>query len=51
MSNRDHLIVGLDIGTTKICAVAAEPDSSDPLNIVGFGTATSAGRCSPVSRS
>ena len=43
MSNRDHLIVGLDIGTTKICAVAAEPDSGDPLNIVGFGTATSEG--------
>lgn len=43
MSNRDHLIVGLDIGTTKICALAAEPYSGEPLNIVGFGSAPSEG--------
>ena len=43
MRNRDNLIVGLDIGTTKICALAAEADRGEPLNIVGFGTAHSDG--------
>jgi cell division protein FtsA len=43
MRNRDNLIVGLDIGTTKICALAAEADSGEPLNIVGFGQAPSEG--------
>lgn len=38
-----NLIVGLDIGTTKICAIAAEADSRDVLNIVGVGTAKSEG--------
>ncbi len=43
MRNRDNLIVGLDIGTTKICALAAEMDGQSPLKIVGFGQAPSAG--------
>jgi len=43
MRNREHIIVGLDIGTTKICALAAEADSGEPLNIVGFGQAPSEG--------
>ena len=43
MRNRENLIVGLDIGTTKICALAAEADSGEPLNIVGFGQAPSEG--------
>ena len=43
MRNRENLIVGIDIGTTKICALAAEATGSEPLNIVGFGTAPSDG--------
>jgi cell division protein FtsA len=43
MASRDNVIVGLDIGTTKICALAAEADSGDTLNIVGFGQAPSEG--------
>jgi cell division protein FtsA len=43
MRNRDHVVVGLDIGTTKICALAAETDGGDPMNIVGFGQARSEG--------
>jgi cell division protein FtsA len=43
MRNRDRVVVGLDIGTTKICALAAEADGSDPLAIVGFGQARSDG--------
>ena len=37
------MIVGLDIGTTKICALAAEVDGGHPLKIVGFGQAPSDG--------
>jgi cell division protein FtsA len=43
MRNRENIIVGLDIGTTKICALAAEADSGEPINIVGFGQAPSEG--------
>lgn len=43
MRNRENLIVGIDIGTTKICALAAEATGGEPLNIVGFGTAPSDG--------
>jgi cell division protein FtsA len=43
MRNREHVVVGLDIGTTKICALAAEMDGGDPLAIVGFGQARSDG--------
>ena len=32
-----HLVVGLDIGTTKICAIAVEGDSKETLNVVGVG--------------
>ena len=42
MRHRDNIIVGLDIGTTKICALAAE-FSGGPLKIVGFGQAPSEG--------
>ncbi len=43
MRNRDNIIVGLDIGTTKICAMAAEVDSGRPLKVIGFGQAASDG--------
>ncbi len=40
---KEDLIVGLDIGTTKICAIIAERTEGEPLKIVGVGTARSEG--------
>jgi len=42
MRKKDNLIVGLDIGTTKISAIVAEV-TDDGLDIVGIGTAPSFG--------
>jgi len=42
MRRKDNLIVGLDIGTTKISAIVAEV-TDDGLDIVGIGTAPSFG--------
>jgi cell division protein FtsA len=42
MARRDELIVGLDIGTTKICAVVAE-QTENGVDIVGIGTHPSHG--------
>ena len=39
----NNLIVGLDIGTTKICAIAVEGEDIEALNVVGVGTAKSEG--------
>lgn len=39
----DGLIVGLDIGTTKVCAVIAERDENGRLEITGVGTSPSTG--------
>ena len=36
-------IVGLDIGTTKVCVIVAEPNENGSLDIVGFGTCPSKG--------
>ena len=41
-SKRDNLIVGLDIGTTKICAIVGSV-TEDGLDIVGIGTSPSRG--------
>ncbi|MGE0642412.1 MAG: cell division protein FtsA [Nitrospira sp.] len=40
---RDHILVGLDIGTTKICAIVAEVVDSGELNIIGVGSSPSRG--------
>ena len=40
MARRDDLIIGLDIGTTKICAVVAER-TENGVEIIGIGTHTS----------
>ena len=37
MQGQENIIVGLDIGTTKICAVVGEV-TGDKINIVGIGT-------------
>ena len=42
MSRKDNLIVGLDIGTTKICAIVAEATEAG-IAIVGIGTHPSKG--------
>ncbi|GAB4301021.1 MAG: cell division protein FtsA [Myxococcota bacterium] len=42
MARKDELIVGLDIGTTKICAVVGEV-SPTGIDIVGIGSAPSNG--------
>ncbi len=39
---RENLVVGLDIGTTKICAIVAEV-TPEGIDIVGIGTAPSKG--------
>ena len=41
--SREKLVVGLDIGTTKIAALVAEQNASDSLKLVGFGTHPSEG--------
>lgn len=42
MGRKDNIIVGLDIGTTKVCAIVGEVND-DRLDIVGVGTAPSKG--------
>jgi cell division protein FtsA len=42
MARRDQLVVGLDIGTTKVCAVVAE-QTENGVEIVGIGTHPSHG--------
>ncbi len=41
MSN--NLIVALDIGTTKVCALVVENDQNGKLNVLGIGTSKSGG--------
>ena len=39
---RDNLIVGLDIGTTKICAIVGNV-TDEGIDIIGIGTSPSRG--------
>lgn len=39
----ERIIVGLDIGTTKVCAVVASVTAGDKVNILGIGKAPSDG--------
>ncbi len=41
--NNNDIIVGLDIGTTKICVVAGKMNSEGKLEVLGVGHAPSAG--------
>ena len=43
MSKKEEFVVGLDIGTTKICALVAEISKSGEVNIIGIGTHPSLG--------
>src|SRR3989338_8900876 len=42
MARKDNLVVGLDIGTTKVCAIVGEV-THDGIDIVGIGTHPSKG--------
>ncbi len=44
MPRRDKHIVGLDVGTTKVCAVIGEPADNGALEIIGVGLADSEGQ-------
>ncbi len=39
----DRIVVGMDIGTTKVCAVVAESDEMGKINVLGIGTTESDG--------
>ena len=39
---KDNVVVGLDIGTTKICAIVGEV-TPDGIDIIGIGTSPSKG--------
>ncbi len=43
MAKDDRLVVGLDIGTTKICTIVAECGNGGPPEIIGLGTSPSRG--------
>jgi len=43
MPDPNSIIVGLEIGTSKVCAVVGEVNSSGALNIVGLGQSRSRG--------
>jgi cell division protein FtsA len=42
MGRKEDLIVGLDIGTTKVCAIVAEPQDGG-IDVIGIGTHPSRG--------
>jgi cell division protein FtsA len=43
MEQQEKIVVGLDIGTTKVCAVVGSIDSQDRIHILGMGKAPSEG--------
>ena len=43
MFNSEQIIVGLEIGTAKVCAVVGESGPDGATNIIGMGTVPSRG--------
>ncbi|MCE5273749.1 MAG: cell division protein FtsA, partial [Deltaproteobacteria bacterium] len=43
MAARDKIVVGLDIGTTKICCLITELSENGELEVIGFGLSESKG--------
>jgi cell division protein FtsA len=41
--NRDNIVVGLEVGTSKVCVVVAELRADGTINIIGIGQAPSRG--------
>ena len=42
MARNENIVVGLDIGTTKVCAIVGEM-TEEGIDIIGFGSAPSKG--------
>ena len=40
---RPNVVVGVDIGTTKVCTLVAELSPDAPVNVLGVGLAPSRG--------
>jgi len=43
MAKKEQIVVGLDIGTTKICAVVSEVMADRSINVIGIGSSPSRG--------
>ena len=43
MSKTNQFLVGLDVGTTKICAIVGEPRPGGGVDVIGLGSAPSRG--------
>jgi cell division protein FtsA len=43
MSRSENIVVGLDVGTTKICAIIGEVNADGMVDIIGVGSAPSRG--------
>ncbi len=43
LPKKDRLVVGLDIGTTKVCAMIGEKNAEGRIEIIGLGTSPSKG--------
>lgn len=43
MSRSEEIVVGLDVGTTKICAIIGELNAEGMVDVIGVGTAPSRG--------
>lgn len=43
MENNERIVVGLDIGTTKVCAIVGKYNDYGKINVLGVGRATSDG--------
>jgi cell division protein FtsA len=43
MSRNENIVVGLDVGTTKICAIIGEENADGMIDIIGVGSAPSRG--------
>ena len=43
MTKKEHIVVGLDIGTTKICAVVGEIQDDRSIHVIGVGSHRSHG--------
>ncbi len=42
MARRENIVVGLDVGTTKVCALVGEM-TADGIDVIGIGTSASTG--------
>ncbi len=43
MPKKEQVVVGLDIGTTKVCAIIGEKTETGGIEVIGFGTSPSKG--------